>query len=77
MDVCPMGNPLGNVYNNTAHSNTRFGLRLFKLWSRTYPCLPIRDDSNPDDPWLDNPSIESKYHNFTIYKNLENGVLAE
>ena len=51
MDVCPIGNPLGNVYNNVAHSNTRFGLRLFKLISRTYPCSPIRNDRSPDDPW--------------------------
>jgi len=38
MDVCPMGNPLGLAYNNTAHSNKRFGLRIFILASRWYPC---------------------------------------
>lgn len=37
-DVCPPGNPLGYVANNVAHSNIRFGLRIFKLYSRKYPC---------------------------------------
>jgi hypothetical protein len=37
-DVCPPGNPLGYVANNVAHSNIRFGLRIFKLFSRKYPC---------------------------------------
>ena len=57
MDVCPIGNPLGSVYNNTAHSNTRFGLRLFHLYSRRFPCDDIRNDAYTDDPWQDNPSI--------------------
>ena len=77
MDVCPMGNPLGNVTNNVAHSNVRFGLRIFTLAPRLYPCSPTRDDSNPDDPWAKNPSIPAIYSNFTLYKNLEDGVLAE
>jgi len=72
-----MGNPIGLVANNTAHSNTRFGLRLFHLYSRKYPCDPIQNKSDPDDPWADNPSIQNTYYNFTIYKNMEDGVLAE
>jgi hypothetical protein len=76
-DVCPIGNPLGNVYNNTAHSNKRFGLRIFQQFARKYPCSPVRDDSNPNDPWASNPSSPSTYSQFTIYKNLENGILAE
>ena len=77
MDVCPIGNPLGLVTNNTAHSNVRFGLRIFTLYSRFFPCDDIRNDTDPDDPWQYNPSMESKFSNFTIYKNLEDGVLAE
>lgn len=76
-DVCPIGNPLGYVANNVAHSNTRFGLRIFKLYSRKYPCRPVRDNSNATDPWYSNPSSPAVYHNFTIYKNLEAGVLSE
>ena len=60
-----------------AHSNIRFGLRIFKLYSRKYPCQPVRKDSNASDPWYSNPSSPSIYRNFTIYKNLEDGVLAE
>lgn len=77
MDVCPMGNPLGYVANNVAHSNIRFGLRIFIQAPRLYPCQPVRNDSDPDDPWSYNPSIPAVYSNFTIYKNLEDGVLAE
>lgn len=75
-DVCPMGNPLGYVANNVAHSNIRFGLRIFHLYARTYPCNPPKNESNPDDIYADNPSITSTFYNFTIYKNLESGVLA-
>lgn len=57
MDVCPEGNPLGLVTNNTAHSNVRFGLRIFVLYSRFFPCDPIRNDTDPDDPWQYNPSM--------------------
>ncbi len=72
-----MGNPLGYVANNVAHSNIRFGLRIFVLAPRLYPCLPVRNDSNSNNPWEFNPSIPAIYSNFTIYKNLEDGVLAE
>lgn len=77
LDVCPMGNPLGYVANNVAHSNTRFGLRIFVLAPRLYPCSPVRNDADSKDPWQFNPSIPAIYSNFTIYKNLQNGVLAE
>jgi hypothetical protein len=77
LDVCPMGNPLGNVANNVAHSNIRFGFRIFILAPRLYPCNPVRDDTNANDPWASNPSIQTIFSNFTIYKNLEDGVLAE
>ena len=61
MDVCPIGNPLGIVKNNVAHSNKRFGLRIFKLYSRFYPCDPIRNDTDANDPWAYNPSSESLF----------------
>jgi len=76
-DVCPIGNPLGSVYNNTAHSNLFFGLRIFQFFARQYPCQPIRNDSNANDPWAQNPSIPATFSNFTIYKNLQCGILAE
>ena len=70
LDVCPMGNPLGLVTNNVAHSNMRFGLRIFILAPRLYPCLPTKNESDPNDPWSYNPSVQAIYSNFTIYKNL-------
>lgn len=44
-DICPMGMPLGISRDNVAHSNIRFGLRIFKLRSAKYPCDPISDES--------------------------------
>lgn len=76
LDVCPIGNPLGESHDNVAHSYVRFGLRIFKLYSRTYPCVDIRDDSQVD-PWASNPSIQSVFSNYTIYKVGESGILAE
>lgn len=76
-DVCPMGNPLGDVRDNVGHSNVRFGLRIFILYARQYPCEPIRDDSIANDPWQKNPSITSTFKNFILYKNMEDAVLAE
>jgi hypothetical protein len=68
MDVCPIGNPLSESHDNLAHSFVRFGLRIFKLYSRTYPCADIRDDTAAD-PWASNPSIQSVFSNYTIYKS--------
>ena len=34
VDICPIGNPLGESHHNVAHSYKRFGLRIFHLYSR-------------------------------------------
>ena len=47
------------------------------LASRLYPCKSPTNSSDLDDPWSFNPSIQSVFSNFTLYKNLEDGVLAE
>ena len=75
--VCPIGNPLGKVEKNVAHSNTRFGLRIDEMYATRYPCRDVRDDSNTADPWLSNPSIANTFKDFTIWKNMEDGVIAE
>ena len=59
-DVCPIGNPLGESHDNVAHSNVRFGLRIFKLSSRERPCSGIS---------ARNPSIRSTFSNYFLYKN--------
>lgn len=49
--ICPTGMPLGESKNNVAHSNRRFGLRIFTFAARRYPCLSTFDESlvNPFD----------------------------
>lgn len=71
-----MGNALGSVYNNTSHSNLRYGLRIFKLAPRTYPCSDLFV-TDPTDPWALNPPVISTFSNFTLYKNGFSGLLAE
>lgn len=75
-DVCPIGNPLGDCHDNVAHSNVRFGLRIFKLAPRTFPCSPLFQQDQID-PWATNPGIISTFANYTLYKNGESGLLAE
>jgi hypothetical protein len=75
-DICPMGNPLGEVHDNVAHSNVRFGLRIFKLAPRQYPCRDIFSEDETA-PWASNPAVVGTFANFTLYKNGECGLLAE
>jgi hypothetical protein len=67
---------MGTFKNNTAHSNGRFGLRIFIMAPRTTPCLPSRDNTLPD-PFSANPAIEAVFENFITWSNHECGVLAE
>jgi hypothetical protein len=75
-DICPQSLPLIESHDNIAHSNRRFGLRIFKLFSSTYPCQKIRND-NLLDPWSANPSIQNIFYNYVLYRNDEAGLLAE
>lgn len=75
-DICPMGMQLGITENNVAHSNRRFGLRIFKLSARKFPCEETQDESL-EDPYSANPSIQSVFRNFTLWKNEECGFLGE
>ena len=76
-----MNEKLGEFRDNVAHSNGRYGLRLFhKLVPRTNPCAPwIYDNSNPaapGSPYPLNPAIPAKFYNLTSWKN-EVGAIAE
>ena len=75
-DICPMGMRLGISEDNVAHSNRRFGLRIFKLSARKYPCLPTQDESLID-PYSANPPIHSQFDNYTLWRNEECGFLGE
>ena len=67
--MCPNNAKLGSFNNNVAHSNGRYGLRIFHgLEPRTYPCKSL--------DYTDNPPIQAEFHNFVSYKNKRNGLIA-
>lgn len=70
-NVCPEFAPLGEFTNNVAHSNGRYGLRLFhQLIPLTDPCAGvIYDRTNPTNPYWKNPPITAHFINVTSYKN--------
>jgi len=78
-NVCPENSPLGEFSNNVAHSNGKYGLRIFhNLVPRKFPCKPlIYDPANTTDPYWKNPLITARFVNFTGYKNQRNGAIAE
>lgn len=45
---------------------------------RKYPCSPlVYDETNPSDPYWQNPLIPAKFVNFTSWKNRVNGAIVE
>ena len=77
--ICPIHTQLGEFDNNVAHSNGRYGLRIFHGHiPRTSPCDPIVYDINmPSNPYHTNPIITAEFTNFLGYKNMDNGAIAE
>jgi hypothetical protein len=81
--VCPQGLPLGQFERNRAHSNGRYGLRIFNsLVPRTQPCYPFADfmqvSSQANLPVLDHASnspVPAIFRDFVTYKNGRNGVI--
>jgi len=65
LDVCPENEPVGIFRGNHAHSNGRYGLRIFhNMMPRTFPCKPIiYDHNNATDPYWQNPSITANFYN--------------
>ena len=51
--VCPENDRVGEFRDNHAHSNGRYGLRIFhNMMPRKFPCSPITYDFNvPSDPY--------------------------
>lgn len=52
-NICPENERLGEFIGNHAHSNGRYGLRMFhNMIPRAYPCKPIKYDATRlDDPF--------------------------
>lgn len=78
-DVCPENSKLGEFTNNVAHSNGKYGLRIFhNLIPRLNPCKPIfYNATNAANPYASNPLITATFENFTSWKNNRNGAIAE
>jgi len=77
--ICPENTRVGTFRGNHAHSNGRYGLRIFhNMLPRKFPCKPIVFDSaRPGDPFWQNPLITASFHDLTSWKNGRNGAIAE
>ena len=82
--ICPVGVKLGTFVHNVAHSNGRYGLRIFSEHTpRTYPCgethiVPTLDVGlAEDEAFSQNPPIQAVYSDFLSYKNERAGVIAD
>jgi len=74
-NVCPENQKLGEFSDNVAHSNGRYGLRIFHNHiPRLHQCDPLDyDDASPTY----NPPIVAEYKNLVSYKNKRNGAIIE
>jgi len=68
--VCPEGAKLGSFDGNVAHSNGRYGLRIF------HNHLPVEKMCEAYHI-TDNPIVHATYQNFLGYKNGRAGAIAE
>ena len=80
--ICPKNSKIGEFRDNTAHSNGKYGLRIFhSLAPRERPCDAwTYDNSNPlaaGAPYPNNPSIPAVFENFVGWSNGEVGAIAE
>ena len=70
--ICPPGMPLGAFTNNTAHTNGRYGFRIFNFYDpRKTPC-----NWGGNNDFDVNPAEPATFSNFTAYKNIRSGVTA-
>jgi len=78
-DICPENAQLGEFSDNVAHSNGKYGLRIFhKLIPRANPCgALIYNATNVADPYHQNPLVTANFYNLRSWKNNRNGAIAE
>ncbi|CAD8161606.1 unnamed protein product [Paramecium octaurelia] len=75
-DICPPGLNILEFKDNWSHSNGKFGLRIFHMAPRLFPCRDVATWSN-SQPYVDNPSLQAVFETFRTWKNDECGILAE
>ena len=59
---------MGLFDNNIAHSNGRYGLRIFVYDPRTDPC-GVEVDGGLSDPYSTDPRLQATFSNLTTFKN--------
>ena len=70
-DICPPGEPLGAFEDNTAHSNVRYGLRIFNQW------VPLDSSRSPcqwGQSWAQRYPRTATLLRYTGYKNGRTGA---
>jgi hypothetical protein len=73
--ICPENSNIGEFIDNVAHSNGRYGLRIFEnLIPREYPCSPLQYSGNPSDPYPTNKPLTAEFRNLVSFKNGRNGA---
>lgn len=79
INICSKNARVGEFRDNAAHSNGRYGLRIFhNMVPREFPCKPIvRDWNNDTDPYHANRPVFANFNGFTGWKNNRNGAIAE
>ena len=69
-NICPENERLGEFRDNVAHSNGRYGLRIFhNLLPREHPCSPVNYETNKP--------ITANFYNLVSYKNKRNCAIIE
>ena len=81
-NVCPVKEKLGQFSGNVAHSNVKYGLRIFhELDPHENACGSVAIDEEAyktgGDPYANNPLIPAVFEDFLSYKNGRNGIIAE
>eukprot|EP00892_Ulva_mutabilis_P008257 jgi/Ulvmu1/5803/UM025_0058.1 len=71
-DICPPGEPLGAFEDNTAHSNVRYGLRIFNFW---VPLAADRDACGWSKWWKQRYPRTATLLRYTGYKNGRTGLM--
>ena len=78
-EICPEYEKLGEFTGNVAHSNGKYGLRIFHRYTPVEnACKGLENQNGFDQPTGDGTTpVVTKFTNFVTYKNNRSGVIAE